>query len=56
MKFRSGDKVVTSTGFVGKVIQTDSARNLVAIEATEEGVGHSKGTERVFKEAEVRKN
>lgn len=55
MAFRRHDKVKTSTGFVGKVLYTDTARGLVAIEATEDGVGHSKGAEKVFKDKEVRK-
>lgn len=55
MAFRQGNKVVAVDGLVGKVIFTDTARKLVAVEATEDGVGHSKGTERVYKESEVRK-
>lgn len=55
-KFSTNTKVVAVDGLVGKVIYTDSARKLVAVEATEDGVGHSKGTERVYKESEVRKN
>lgn len=56
MKYRTNDKVVGVDGLVGKVIYTDSARGLVAVKATEDGVGHSKGTERVYKEKEVKKN
>lgn len=55
MGFKRGDKVKTANGVVGKVTFTDSARKLVAIEATENGVGHNKGTENVYKESEVRK-
>lgn len=55
MKFRVGDKVVAADGLVGKVIYTDTARGLVAVEATEPGVGHNKGAERSYKEGEVRK-
>jgi len=53
--FRIGDKVKSGTGFVGKVTFTDSARKLVAVEATEDGVGHNEGDEQVFKESELRK-
>ena len=55
MAYSRGDKVVSSDGFVGKVIYTDSARKLVAVEATEDGVGHSKGAEKVYKEKELRR-
>lgn len=55
MAVKRGDKVVGSDGLVGKVIYTDTARGLVAVEATEDGVGHSKGAERVYKQAEVKK-
>ena len=53
--FKRGDKVVTASGWVGKVTFTDTARKLVAVEATQPGVGHNKGDEEAFKESEVRK-
>jgi len=54
-KFSIGDKVKTSDGNKGKVIQTDSDRKLVAVEITEDSVGRSKGDEVVYKEKEVKK-
>jgi hypothetical protein len=53
--FKRGDKVETANGWVGKVTFTDTARKLVAVKATEDGVGHSKGDEDSFRESEVRK-
>lgn len=55
MAFKRGDKVTTANGWVGKVTFTDTARKLVAIKATEDGVGHNKGDEEAFRESEVRK-
>lgn len=55
MAYRRGDKVRSATGVVGKVTFTDTARKLVAVEATEPGVGHNKGDEFTFKESEVKK-
>lgn len=55
MGFRRGDKVETANGWVGKVTFTDTARGKVAVKATEDGVGHSKGDEEAFFEGEVRK-
>lgn len=54
-KFKRGDNVETSTGLVGKVTFTDTARKLVAVKATEDGVSHDRGDEKTFKESEVRK-
>lgn len=56
MKFSTGDKVKTTSGLKGKVIQTDSARSKVAIKATNDGVGHSVGDEVVFNEQQVKKD
>lgn len=55
MAFKRGDKVKAANGVEGKVIFTDTARKLVAVKATEDGVGHNKGDEFSFKESEVRK-
>lgn len=55
MNFKRGDKVQTANGVVGKVTFTDSARGLVAVKATEDGVGHRKGDENAYRESEVRK-
>lgn len=54
-KFRVGDNVKTANGWEGKVIAVDPARGRVAIKATNDGVGHDRGKEDSFFEAEVRK-
>jgi preprotein translocase subunit YajC len=54
-KFSVGDKVETSTGMEGKVVAIDPNRGKVAVKASNDGVGHSKGNERAFFEGEVRK-
>lgn len=53
--FNRGDKVVTANGWEGKVIAVDTARNKVAVKATNEGVGHDVGSEQVFFTQEVHK-
>lgn len=55
MAFNRGDKVKTSNGWVGKVIFTDPGRKLVAVKATNDGVGHDKGDEQAFSESNVKK-
>lgn len=54
-KFKRGDKVETANGWEGKVTFTDTARGLVAVKATSDGVGHRKGDEEAFRESEVQK-
>lgn len=54
-KFRVGDKVETVNGWEGKVIAVDTVRGKVAVKATNDGVGHNKGAEDSFSNAEVRK-
>jgi hypothetical protein len=39
----------------GKVVAIDPNRGKVAVKASNDGVGHSKGNERAFFEGEVRK-
>jgi hypothetical protein len=53
-KYSIGDTVKTSDGNKGKVIQTDSARGLVAVKITEPSPGRSEGDEVVYKEKEVK--
>lgn len=54
-KFSRGNKVAAVDGLVGKVIYTDPDRKLVAVEATQDGVGHSKGAQRKYMEHELQK-
>lgn len=54
-KFSIGDKVKANDGLEGKVIFTDSARGKVAVKATNHGVGHNPGEERVYPETNVKK-
>jgi len=54
-KLHVGDKVGAVDGLVGKVIAVDSARDLVAVKATEASVGASKGAERTYRSGELEK-
>jgi hypothetical protein len=57
VKFSRGDKVSTGDGHKGKVVMTDSARNLIAVKITEPGtVGRNKGDTVNYRESELRKN
>lgn len=56
MQFKRGDKVITGDGHKAKVIQTDSARGLVAVKVEEPGtVGRNKGDQITYRESELRK-